>query len=273
MGLYPVLFHIGSIPVETYYAFWFAALSLALLWVVRRFFLYGVDEDEGRRVISWGFIGMLVGARAFEYVWNFSVYWDNPSLMLDLNRGGLAEVGALSGAWFTVWLLCRRNPKISFSHLCEVCIPPSFFAIAMGRWGCFFAGCCVGVSSSFPTALHFPYDIPSVTRHPTQLYYSFAAAVILSILLIAEKKILRRGRIPRHALLTPLGFALYSIMRFSIDTLRAETSADGLSLSHKVLAVALLLEILWLLVSWRTFRKDDIQNVDRLFRARDDANP
>ena len=29
------------------------ALSLAMLWSVRRFGLYGVDDDEARRVIGW----------------------------------------------------------------------------------------------------------------------------------------------------------------------------------------------------------------------------
>jgi phosphatidylglycerol:prolipoprotein diacylglycerol transferase len=254
--MYPVLFHIGSIPVETYYVLWFAALSLALLWVVRRFPLYGVDDDEGRRVISWSFVGMLVGARAFEYIWNFSVYWNDPSLILDLNRGGLAEVGALSGAWITACILCWRNPKVSLSHLCDVSCLPALFAMVVGRWGCFFAGCCVGIPSNFLTVLHFPYDSPAVTRHPTQIYYSFAAAGILLLLSFFEKKILRRG-VPRCSLVTPLGLIFYSIMRLSIDSLRAETGAGGLTLSHSILVVTLFLEILWLFASWRAFRKEE----------------
>ena len=194
---------------------------------------------------------MLVGARAFEYVWNFSVYWNNPSLIWDLNRGGLSEVGAIIGAVVTAVVLCWRNPKISFERLCDAGVPPTLFTITLGRWGCFFAGCCVGVKSSFRLALRFPYDPVGVTRHPTQLYYSFAAGMILALLLVVERRALRRG-VPRHSLLAPLGLILYSVMRLSIDLMRAEVNTGGLSLSHQILLVAMPLEAIWLAVSWRT---------------------
>ncbi|MDR2178961.1 MAG: prolipoprotein diacylglyceryl transferase [Synergistaceae bacterium] len=261
--MYPVLFHIGTIPVETYYVFWFTALSLTLLWTVGRLPLYGVDDDEGRRVISWSFMGMLVGARAFEYIWNFPVYWNNPALILDLNRGGLAEVGAISGAVVTAVALCWHNPKISFERLCDAGTPPTLFTMALGRWGCFFAGCCVGVPSPFRLAVRFPYDPVGVTRHPTQLYYSFVSAAILLLLLALEKRILRRGgrggraegrkQPPQHALLAPLGLILYSAMRLSIDSFRVE--GDGLSLSHWTLIAAMPFEVVWLTMSWRAFHK------------------
>jgi phosphatidylglycerol:prolipoprotein diacylglycerol transferase len=256
--MFPVLFHLGSIPVETYYVVWFAALSLALLWTVRRLPVYGVDDDEGRRVISWSFVGMLVGARAFEYLWNFPVYWNDPSLIWDLNRGGLAEVGAISGAVITAVALCWRNPKISFQRLCEVCAPPTLLTMAVGRWGCFFAGCCVGTRSSFRLALRFPYDPAGVTRHPTQLYYAFSAAAILLALLAVERLTPRRGGLRQHSLLAPLGLLLYSATRLSIDSMRAEAGTDALSLSHWVLIAAIPLEVLWLVVSWRAFRKKEI---------------
>ncbi len=250
--MYPILFRIGSIPVETYYVFWFIALSLAMVWSVRRFRLYGVDEDEGRRVIGRAFLGMLVGARGFEYIWNFPVYWKDPALILDLNRGGLSEVGAFCGAFLVAYLLCRRNPKLSFARLCDVASLPAVLTMAVGRWGCFFAGCCVGVQSSIAAALHFPYDPAGIFRHPTQIYYALSALSILLILLWVEKMMAARGRLSGHSVLTPLGLLLYSAMRLLIDPLRAESGSDGLILSHWVLLAALLPEMVWLWYSLRS---------------------
>jgi phosphatidylglycerol:prolipoprotein diacylglycerol transferase len=250
--MYPVLFTVGGIPVETYYVIWFTALSLMLYWTVRRLPRYGIDDDEGRRVLSWAFLGMLAGARSLEYVRNFSVYWNTPSLLLDLNRGGLSEVGAVFGATVAAIALCRRNPKVSFNHLCDAACLPAISAIALGRWGCFFAGCCVGIKNLGPFALRFPYDAPAVTRHPTQLYYSFFAAGILAILFFCERRISRRG-VPPGSLLAPLGLILCSIMRLTIDPLRAEGASSGLSLSHWVLLAGLPLEMIWFWVSWRAF--------------------
>jgi phosphatidylglycerol:prolipoprotein diacylglycerol transferase len=254
--MYPVLFEVGNIPVETYYVVWFAALFLMLCWIIRRMPLYGIDDDEGRSVLSWSFLGMLAGARLFEYVWNFSVYWNSPSLLLDLNQGGLSEVGAVFGATATAMALCRRNPKVPFNRLCDAACPPVLFAMTLGRWGCFFAGCCVGIRSAVPFALHFPYDPASVARHPTQLYYSFSAAAIFLVLFFFERRILRKG-VPAYSMLAPLGLILCSISRLSIDPLRAEGVSAGLSLSHWVLIAGLPLEAIWFWISWRAFYRKD----------------
>jgi phosphatidylglycerol:prolipoprotein diacylglycerol transferase len=218
--------------------------------------LYGIDDYEGRRVIAWGFLGMLLGARATEYVWNFSVYWNDPALIFDLNRGGLSEKGAILGAVLATFVLCRRGDKVSFFKLCEVVILPAFLAIALGRLsGCFFAGCCVGIESASPLALHFPYDVPSVTRHATQIYYSLSAALILLSLFFIEKWFLRRGcgQLPPRHVLTPLGFIFYSIMRIAVDTLRL--NFDELLPSNIALAAMMPFHAAWFLTSWNAFRK------------------
>lgn len=217
--------------------------------------LYEIDQDEGRRIIGWGFLGMLFGARAIEYVLNFSTYWNDPSLIFDLNSGGLSEKGAILGAMITTFVLCRRGSKLPFFRLCEVVILPAFLAISLGRWGCFFAGCCVGVESQFPLAFHFPNDAPAVTRHATQIYYSLLAALILLLLFFVEKRLSRlgRGQIPPQPILTPLGLIFYSIMRIAVDQLRL--SSDELLPLNIVLATMIPLQIAWLLVSWNAFRK------------------
>ena len=252
--MYPILFKIGNLAVETYYVLWFSALTVALLWTVRRLPLYGVDDNEGRRVISWTFIGMLVGARAFEYIWNFPVYWNDPALILDLNRGGLAEVGALSGALITTLCLCWRNSRVSFERLADAAVPAVFLSMALGRWGCLAAGCCTGIQSTLPFALHFPYDASGVTRHPTQIYHALSAAAILVILLLVEKKIMKHKRIPIHAVITPLGGILYVIMRLAVSPFRTET--QGMMFSHKVAIGLLLISTLWFTFSLWGFHKN-----------------
>jgi prolipoprotein diacylglyceryltransferase len=110
----------------------------------------------------------------------------------------------------------------------------------------------VGIKSAAPFALRFPYDALTVTRHPTQLYYSFFAASILIVLLFFERRILRRG-IPSSSLLAPLTLILCSAMRFAVDPLRADSTLTGLSLSHVVLLAGLPLEMIWFGVSWKAF--------------------
>ena len=265
--MHPVLFRLGSLQIDTYSVLWFLALSLAILWSVRRFPLYGVDDGAGRHVIGWSFLWMLFGARAMEYLRNASDYIADPSLFLDLKHGELSEVGAFLGAFLAALVLCRRNPKAPFQSLCGVVALPAALTMLVGRWGCFFNGCCVGIASKCALALHFPRDPIGVARHPTQLYYSAAAAAMLLVLYLVERTLIRRvlsrgedlreSAGARGGAVTSIGLMLYAAMRLSVDVVRADAPADGLSPSHWILLGALPLELVWLWRSLRVLKQDD----------------
>ena len=252
--MHPVLLRIGGFSLETYDVVWLIALTLAMSWTVRRFPLYGVDDGEARRTIAWAFIAVLIGAALFSLLRDPRAYIAQPSLIL--TKGGLSEVGAFLGAFATVSFLCWRSPSLSFQRLCDVAALPAMLTIAVGRWGCFLNGCCVGVQTDFPLAVHFPRDPAGVMRHATQLYYSAFAIVCLALALPLERALLRaapadRDR-PHHAVLAPLALLLYIAMRFSIDVLRAPIGPEeGMSPGHVVLAVALPFVCAWLAHSLR----------------------
>ncbi len=252
--MYPVLLQIGDFKVDSYNVLWLTALSLAILWCVRRFRLYGVNEGEGRRVVCWAFLVMLLGAGLYKPLSNIRRFAAAPVLIL--TEGGLSEMGAILGAFLSAFLLCWKNPKAPFQRLCDVAALPAILAIVVGRWGCFLNGCCVGVISDFPLALHFPRDPVGVLRHPTQLYYSICAAVILVALLVAERALLRRdlGDVdrPHHAVLAPLALILYSVMRLSVDVLRAPAEpTQDFQMGHYILLTLLPFECIWLTLSLR----------------------
>lgn len=262
--MYPVLFRIGGIPIETYYVIWFVALSAMLQWIIRRLPIYGIDEDDGAGVLRWTFLGMLLGARGFEYIWNFHTYLNNPSLFLDFDRGSLSEVGAFIGSILTAFILCRRRSKVTFSGLCDAAATPAIFAIALGRWGCFSAGCCVGIESEGPFALHFPYDAVDITRHPTQIYYSLFASLILLSLLLLEKWSLKRRLLTgqNRSVLAPLAIILAFFMRLTIDPLRANSAEAGFLFSHVALSIAAALSLVWFCTSLRALLGSRTQSVD-----------
>ena len=143
--MYPTLFQIGSFRVDTYSVIWFIALSICILWSIRRLEIYHLDEYESRRVMAVSFFFMLLGAKSFEYIIHWESYVSNPSLFLDINRGGVHEFGAISGAFLSALIMCLFSRKVSFSKLCDTVAPAAMFAISFGRWGCFLNGYCVGV--------------------------------------------------------------------------------------------------------------------------------
>ncbi len=252
--MYPTLFQIGSIRIDTYSVIWFIALSLAILWSIKRLELYGLDEDASRNVMAVSFVCMLLGARIYEYFLHLSTYLNNPKLFLDWNRGGLHELGAIIGAVLSAFVMCRFTRKVSFIKLCDVAIIPAFLAIAVGRWGCFFNGCCVGTLYRGIFAVHFPKDGPTFFRHPVQIYYSVIAVIIILILLWAERRTipLQKKSKRYYSVLAPLGMIFYALMRLAVSPFRtgktlmwriAHASTSGL------LAMMLPIISIWLVYS------------------------
>jgi phosphatidylglycerol:prolipoprotein diacylglycerol transferase len=82
---------------------------------------------------------------------------------------------------------------------------------AVGRLGCFFAGCCYGKVTTVAWAV---YD-HGAWRHPTQLYSALAAAATLGVLVVVE----RRRALPENGLFYVQGVLLCT-SRFAIDFVR-----------------------------------------------------
>jgi phosphatidylglycerol:prolipoprotein diacylglycerol transferase len=92
---------------------------------------------------------------------------------------------------------------------------------ALGRIGCFFAGCCYGKVTTLPWGV---YDHGAL-RHPTQLYSGVAAAVTFALLVYLERKRV----LPENGLLY-VQIAVLCALRFPIEFVR-EVPATVLGLT------------------------------------------
>ncbi len=222
--MHPTLFHLFGIRIDTYSVIWFIALSIAIIWVIKRLEIYELDEYESRRVMAVSFFFMLIGATLFKKIRMIPYMIENPSYLLNFFNWGISEFGAILGAFISALVMCLFSRKVSFMKLCDAAMPPAILSIAIGRWGCFFNGCCVGITSKFFTAVHFPFDKIGVTRHPVQIYYSLIAFVIVGFLLLVERKILPLQKKKYYSVIAPLGMLCYALMRFSVAPVRERRS-------------------------------------------------
>jgi phosphatidylglycerol:prolipoprotein diacylglycerol transferase len=120
------------------------------------------------------------------------------------------------------------------------------------RIGCFLAGCCWGTVTGSPTGVSFPagslaweqhvaLDLiaadadRSLPVHPTQLYEMALLTGWLLILTRLERKIGTPG------LLAALTLAGYTLLRFTLEFLRADSSEFIAALSFTQLLCILLL--------------------------------
>ncbi len=102
------------------------------------------------------FIGVMVGSRVLFILVNWKDYASQPSKIFDLG-GGLVFYGGLIGGAITAYWYAKKN-DIEFLRLADIAMPVLSLGQALGRLGCFSAGCCwgrvTGPDNKF--AVHFP---------------------------------------------------------------------------------------------------------------------
>jgi phosphatidylglycerol---prolipoprotein diacylglyceryl transferase len=153
------------------------------------------------------FIGGSLGAKAGYFLANV------PSWSLDLAwlADGKTVVTGLAFAYLAVELTklalgvrVKTGDDLAF---------PLALALAVGRWGCFFNGCCYGVPTTLPWGVVFHDGVP---RHPTQLYESLFHFTMALVLLLLT----RLDALPTHRL--QLYLILYGAYRFLTEYVRPE---------------------------------------------------
>src|SRR5215467_1906187 len=220
----PFLGSVGPLTIYTYGVLLAAAYLGGLQLAIVRGRKRGLDST---RVLDLGIyiiISALVGAKLLLLITDFRSFANNPQALLDLVRSGGVFYGGLLVA-VTVALFYIQKVGLPLWTTCDVFAPGIALGHVIGRFGCFFAGCCFGKPTTVPWAITFtdpfaaanvgtPLNIP---LHPTQLYEAGAEALILGVLLVTERK----GR-PFAGRTFWLYMLLYAISRFIIEFFRGD---------------------------------------------------
>lgn len=117
---------------------------------------WGGQEGKRKReqmqdLALWVLLGAFVGSRILFMLVNWqdtvaavpTLLQDFPVRLVDWLFGGLVFYGGLLGAMATSWWYARKH-DIPFLRLADLAIPCVSLGQAIGRLGCFSAGCCWG---------------------------------------------------------------------------------------------------------------------------------
>ncbi len=215
----PILFHLGRLPIRSYGVAMALAFAVGIWLARRRAKANGLDPDV---IIDFAFfviLASIAGARAAYVIVHWTYFQLDPLAAFRIWDGGLTQYGGIA-AGFLVGLIFFARRGIDPWRGADVVAPSLALGIAIGRVGCFLNGCCFGQACARPWAATFPPEsvagtqFPGVAVHPTQLYATIAALVILAVLLAVER------RKPFEGFLTWLFVILLSVYRFLIDPIR-----------------------------------------------------
>jgi len=231
--MHPILFDLGPATIYTYGVLLASAYLLGLKLAMVRAQARGLDQA---RVLDLGIyiiISALVGAKLLLVVTDFRTFVSDPSELITLARsGGVFYGGLILAVSVALWYI--RKIGLPLWTTTDVFAPGIALGHVVGRFGCFFAGCCWGKPTDVPWAITFtnPYAAANVGTplnvplHPTQLYEAGAEALILAVLLATE----RRGR-PYPGRTFWVYMLLYAISRFIIEFYRNDPRGSVLMFS------------------------------------------
>ena len=183
--------HIGPTFTLHTYGLLLAIAFLAGLWVAsREAKRQGLDAGRVTDMAIWVLIAGLIGAKVLLVLVDFHYYQRSPRELWSIFQSGGVFYGGLIGGALVAWWYARRHGLAGWSTA-DVLAPGVVLGQAIGRLGCFAAGCCWGKPTSLPWAVTFtdvyasravgtPMDTP---LHPSQLYESAAAFLIFAFLL------------------------------------------------------------------------------------------
>ncbi len=221
--MFPIVFRIGGFFLPGYGLLVSLAFLVALWMAGRLSRRAGLDTDTVLNLGVYTAIAAMLGAKLFMLLLDFDYYSRNLGEIFSLSTllAGGVFYGGLIAALLTAFLYLRRS-RLPGLATADVFAPAIALGHAIGRLGCFAAGCCWGAPSKLPWAVTFtnpeanrlvgvPLGIP---LHPTQLYEAFAEAVIFVILYR------RFARPHRPGAIIGLYLVLYPSVRFLVEFVR-----------------------------------------------------
>lgn len=247
--MFPVLIKIGPFTIHTY-GFLIAVGFLVALWfAVRRAEREGVPSEKAVDIGFYGLLAAIIGSRVFYIATNWSYYAGRPLDILKIWEGGLVFYGGVLFAVPTaVWYARRQG--LPLWKMADIWAPSIAIGHAIGRIGCFCAGCCYGSpAEGISWAVTFTHPetlaVRGVPLHPSQLYESAGEFLNFAILMLVGRRKSFDGQ------LFWLYIMNYAVIRSVVELFRGD-EVRGFIIGHfsisQGISVALLLFSLIMLI-------------------------
>lgn len=123
------------------------AFGLAALVSGARMKKVGINPDVVVPLIVVAIISSIFGARLLHFLGSpgdRERFLANPLVIFDLSSGGMAVMGGVAMAIICSWIYLAYVRKVDAWKVADIAGPSIFLGQAIGRMGCFFAGCCHG---------------------------------------------------------------------------------------------------------------------------------
>jgi len=254
--MFPVLIHIPNLPVlgdfyiATYGMLVAASYLGGILWLKSRAGEMALDEERFWRLIYYLFFGAIAGGKLLFVLLNWQAFASGQMGLLRDFRFGFVYFGGFVGVVVMGFVFCRGSYG-EFIRRADYFTSILPVGHALGRLGCFAAGCCYGRPTDIPWAVRFtdqrslvPPSLLGTHLHPTQLYEALGNLAIAAVLFRLLKRV-KEGGLKAGAVFYSY-ILMYSVLRFVVEIYRGDDRGAfvaGLSPSQWISIVAAAMAI------------------------------
>jgi phosphatidylglycerol:prolipoprotein diacylglycerol transferase len=245
----PKLISIGSFYIPTYGVLVALAFLAGLSVTLRLSKKVSLPGEKITNLVLYCAFAGIAGAKLFMILFDLPEYLQHPGEIFSMET--LQAAGVFHGGFIAaliVAVLYMRQQRLPVWKTMDAFAPGVAIGQAIGRLGCFAAGCCWGRECDLPWGVRFRSDFAAPVPldkplHPVQLYESAADLLIFGILYAYFNRAPRRGNV------IGLYLVLYSTARFIIEFYRVhEQSLVGpFSLTQWIALALFLLGLVFLL--------------------------
>ncbi|HJV22497.1 MAG TPA: prolipoprotein diacylglyceryl transferase [Holophagaceae bacterium] len=229
--MHPVLFRLGDFPLGTYGLLLALAFFAGTALARRQAKLDGIPGPAVTDLSVAMLIAAIVGSKLLMIVVGLltpagqegAMAFRDIFTMGTLRAGGAIHGGIIAATLVFFWYL-RPSKGLPLRKMGDALVPGVALGQAIGRLGCFSAGCCYGTESHLPWAVTFRNPLATefsgtplfTPLHPVQLYTSLSNLIVMTALLLFRRKRGFDGQV----------FALYFILegfaRMVVETWRGD---------------------------------------------------
>jgi phosphatidylglycerol---prolipoprotein diacylglyceryl transferase len=221
--MFPQLFHLGRFFLPTYGVLVSLGVLVGLWISVRNSERMGINGDDAWNLGILVVLCGIVGAKILYIINDLSFYKDHPGEIFSistLQAGGVFSGGLIAAFVAAAWYV--RKHRMPALRTCDAFAPGLALGHAIGRIGCFAAGCCYGkethhwwgVIFTNPLAHEITGTPLNVPLEPTQLFESVVELVNFIFLMWLLKRRKFDGQIIGAFMF------IYGVARFFLEFIR-----------------------------------------------------
>ncbi len=255
--MHPVLIEIGPFEIRFYGLMYILALALSYFLLRSDLKRKGIeiDKEELLNLLTFTVLGGIIGARIYYVIFNWDFYGKNLADIPAIWKGGLASHGGFIGGFIVAFFYLKKL-KLPILKMADSIIPLVILGESFVRFGNFMNGEAHGVPTDLPWGIVFPEtsiagsQFPGIPIHPTMLYqmlYNLLAFFLIWFYL--------RKRDYKDGSICFTGILIYSLGRFFIEALRADSLYIGPFRTAQLMSIILASVSLIMLLKIRPWVK------------------